>query len=79
MSFSLVFFASLQLDWPTTMGKLFGSAICLPHKDGGISLSILPKDTASECAGLFSILFALRAKQESYEYRFDVIWYDSIR
>ena len=29
-------------------------ATCLPHKGGGILLSALPKDTASELAGLFS-------------------------
>ena len=29
-------------------------AICLSHKDGGIPLSALPKDTTSELAGLFS-------------------------
>ena len=28
-------------------------AICLPHKDGGVPLSALPKDTTSELAGLF--------------------------
>ena len=29
-------------------------ATCLPHKDKGIPLSALPKDTTSELAGLFS-------------------------
>ena len=27
---------------------------CLPHKGGGVPLSVLPKDTTSELAGLFS-------------------------
>ena len=31
-------------------------ATCLPHKDGGIPLSALPKDTTSELAGLFSTI-----------------------
>ena len=31
------------------------SATCLPHKDGGVTLSALPEDTTSKLAGLFSI------------------------
>ena len=27
-------FASLQLDWATTTGRLLGPAPCLPHEDG---------------------------------------------
>ena len=38
-------FASLQLDWATTSGELLGPTTCLPHKDEGIPLSALPKDT----------------------------------
>ena len=47
-------------------------ATCLPHKDGGVPLSVLPKDTTSKFAGLFSTLslFMLSAKQGSCEYHF---------
>ena len=38
MSFSLANFACLQIDW---------ASICLSHKNGGIPLSVLPKDTTS--------------------------------
>ena len=34
--------------------RLFGSTACLPHKNVGISLSALPKDTTRKLAGLFS-------------------------
>ena len=37
---------------------------CLPHKDGAVPLSALPKDITSELAGLPS------AKQGSYSYHF---------
>ena len=37
-------FASLQLDWAIATGRLLGPTTCLPHKDRGILLSILPKD-----------------------------------
>ena len=36
--------------------RLHGPATCLPHKDGGIPLSALPKDTTSKLGGLFSTL-----------------------
>ena len=49
-------FASLQLDWATTMGRRLGPITCLPHKDRGIPLSALPKGTTSKLAGLFSTL-----------------------
>ena len=32
-------------------------AICLPHQDGGTSLSAFPNGTTSKLAGLFSTLF----------------------
>ena len=44
-----------SLAGATTTGRLLGPTICLPHKDGGIPLSVLPKDT-SKLAGLFSTL-----------------------
>ena len=47
-------FACLSSDWATSAGKLLGPATCQPHEDGGIPLSILPKVTTSELAGLFS-------------------------
>ena len=59
MNFPLALFASLQLEWSTPAGRLFGPTTCLPHKDGGIPLSILPKGTTSKLAGLFSIPFFL--------------------
>ena len=40
----------------TTTGRLLGHITCLPHKDGDIPLSVLPKDTASKLAGVFSTL-----------------------
>ena len=54
MSFS--FFCSFQLDWVTMTGRLLGPTTCLPHKDEGIPLSDMPKDTTSKLAGLFSTL-----------------------
>ena len=49
-------FASLQLDRATTTGRLLDPTTCLPHKDGGIPLSVLPKYTTSKLSGLFSTL-----------------------
>ena len=50
------YFASLQLDWATTTGRLLGHTSCLPHKDRGIPLSVLPMNTTAKLAGLFSTL-----------------------
>ena len=63
-------FASLQLDWGSTTGRLLGPTTCVPQKDGGIPLSVLPKDKRQ--ASLFSTLslFLLSAKQGSCEYHF---------
>ena len=36
-------FVSLQLDFATMMGRLLGPTTCLPHKEGGIPLGVLPK------------------------------------
>ena len=50
---------SLQVfSWAgaTTTGRLLVPTTCLPHKDGGIPLSALPKHTTSKLAGLFSTL-----------------------
>ena len=54
-------------------------ATCLPHKDGGIPLTALPKDTASESSGLFSTLFISdRApSREAVKNIFKVFWYHS--
>ena len=58
-------------DMFTEFGSIFASfhtttrvhsirgATCLPRKDGGIPLSVLPKDTTSKLAGLFSTLSLL--------------------
>ena len=72
ISFSVVGFASRYIHWATTMGRLLGPAICFPHKDGDIPLNVLPIDTTSKLAGLFStlFLFALSTKQKSYDYHF---------
>ena len=63
-SFSLALFASLHFDeqtgWP-----LFQSS----YKDRGISLSVFPKDTTSELAGLLSTL-SLLCLLPMEEYRF---------
>ena len=47
-------------------------ATCWRRKDSGIPLRVLPKDTTSKLAGLFSTLsfFMLSTKQESFEYHF---------
>ena len=54
------------------MGRLLGSATCLPCEDGGIPLSALPKDTTRKLAGLLSTLFlaVLSAKQGNCKYYF---------
>ena len=48
-------FPSLLLDWATTTGRLLGP-VTYRHKDGGIPLNVLSKDTTSEHAGLFFTL-----------------------
>ena len=55
-------------------------ATCLPHKNGGVTLSALLKDT-SKLASLFSTT-SLNAKRQAGKLRisfFKVLWYDSIR
>ena len=42
----------------------YGYATYLPHKDGGIPLSALPKDTTSKLVGLFSALSLFYAKRQ---------------
>ena len=42
-----------------------GYATCLPHRDGGVPLIVLPKDTTSNLAGFFSTLFLLYAKGQA--------------
>ena len=49
-------------------GRLLGPTTGLPHKDGGIPLSVLPKDTSKLV--LNTILILLSAKQISCEYHF---------
>ena len=74
-------FACLSSDWATTTGRLLGPTICLPHKDGDIPLSALPKDTTSELAGLFSTLSLMcwAPSREAVNTIFKVFWYDSTR
>ena len=61
MSFSLALFTNLQ-----------SRTTCLPHKDVGILLSVLSKDTTRKLAGLFSTIISLvlSAKLEGCEYHF---------
>ena len=40
----------------TTTGRLFGPTTCLPHGDGDIPLSILPKDTTTKFSRLLFTL-----------------------
>ena len=40
--------------WPPRRVDCLALTTCLPHKDRGIPLSALPKDTTSKLAGLFS-------------------------
>ena len=47
----------------TTTGGLLGPTIYLPHKDGGILFNVLPKDTTSKFAGLFSTLPCFAERQ----------------
>ena len=63
----------------TTTGRLLGPTICLPHKDGGVPLSALPKDTTRKLASLFSTLslFAERQAGKLWIPFFKVFWYDS--
>ena len=61
------------------MDRLLGPTTCLPHEDGGIPLSALPKDTTSKLAGLFPTL-SLCAERQAGKLRisfFNVLWYDS--
>ena len=53
-------------------------AICLPHQDGGIPLSVIPNGTTSKLAGLFSSLslLMLSVMQLSCEYQFQSHWFD---
>ena len=41
---------------PPRLVDCLAPATCLPHKDGGIPLSALPKDTTRKLAGLFSTI-----------------------
>ena len=54
----------------TMTGRLCGPTTHLPHKDGGVSLSVLPKDTTSKLAGFYTIPILLSTKQGSCEYHF---------
>ena len=61
------------------MGRLLGPITCLSHKDGGILLSALLKDTTSKLAGLlFTLsLCALRQAGKLWIPFFKVFCYDS--
>ena len=73
-------FACLSSEWTTTTGKLLGPTICLPHKDGVIPLSALPKDTTSKLASLFftlSFMCWAPSREAVNTICFKVFWYDS--
>ena len=52
--------------------RMVGFSLALLHKDRGLPLWVLPKDTKSELGGLFftTITFVLSAKQGSLGYHF---------
>ena len=50
---------SLSSFWGTTTGRLLTPTTCLPHEDGGIPFSALPKNTTSKLTGLFSTVSLL--------------------
>ena len=52
-----------SLTGATTTLKMLVYITCLPHKDGGIPLNVLPKDTTSKLAGLFSTLSLFAERQ----------------
>ena len=61
----------------------YGYATCMPHKDGGVPLSVLHKDTTSKHAGLFSTLltffYAERQARKQWIPFFKVFCYYSTR
>ena len=63
-------FASLQLDWATTMGRLLGPTTCLPHENRGILLSAFAQGHSKQACWLVLhiIPILLSAKQGSCEY-----------
>ena len=54
---------------------------CLPHKGGGVPLGVLPKDTTSDLAGLFSATSpqCRVPSRKAVSTIFKVFWYDSTR
>ena len=54
---------SLLSYWNFTTNRLLYPTICLSHKNGGIPLSALHKDTTSELASFFSTLFFAALRQ----------------
>ena len=76
---ALIFCLHVFEDWPTTMNRLFGPTICLPHKNIGIRLSAIPKVFRICLIFLDAIAFALRVNKGSSEYRFKSLSYDLYR
>ena len=72
-------FACLSSYWAITTGKLLGPTTCLPHENGDMPLSALPKDTTSNLAGLFSTLSPCAKCQAGKRWIpfFKVVWYYS--
>ena len=67
----LVLVANVLLDWPSRTDRLLGPAICLPRKDEGIMLSVLPNHVHNKRACRFIVHnapFVLSAKQQRSEY-----------
>ena len=55
--------------------------LCLPHEDGGMLLSVLPRDTTSKVTGFFSTLFlpCSALSKEALNTIFIVVSYDLTR
>ena len=73
-----IFWAGLRHSFKSCYFRVVWDT-CLPHKGGGVSLSVLPKDTTRELAGLFSTTFPKCRAGKLWIPFFKVVWYDSTR
>ena len=58
-------FASLQLDWAITTGRLLGPTTCLPHEDGGVKCFAQVQNKQACRIILHTIPILQSAKQEA--------------
>ena len=65
VAFYYALLACLLSDWTTTTGRLHDLSACLPHKDGGIPLSVFLKGTTSRLTGLFFTLSLFNAEHQA--------------